>query len=331
MGVAAGRAAVAEPAERDARLVAHAEGERAADCDGQHRGQVRDHRQRAEADVAEVHVAVAAARRAVAAAEVLGDDPPRRHAAHDVHAEVALGRAADVLGRHRPGHADGGGLVAAAGVERAGDPALPVQGVAALLDGAGQQHRAIHPAQHRFVESVDADRVVTARALAHDCHDPHRSSVMRRYAMTRSGAVRARARALGRMLRACWHARTSSGNRAAFCAGCGWGRRFLAGVPGRAARELPRLRPARDRRVPELRRGHHVAHADHVLRAAARRCATPSSSAGRSAASPSATPASPRSPRAAGEAAEARSRPPSRQRRRRPACAGEAAAAFASE
>ena len=53
-------------------------------------------------DVAEVHVAVAAPRRAVAAPEVLGDDAPGRHAAHDVHAEVALGRAADVLRRPSP-------------------------------------------------------------------------------------------------------------------------------------------------------------------------------------------------------------------------------------
>ena len=246
MGVAAGRAAVAEPAERHARLVAHAEGERAADGDGQHRGEVRDHRDRAEPDVAEVDVAVAPARRAAGAAEVLGDDAPGRHAAHDVHAEVALGRAGDVLCRHRPGHAHGRRLVAAARVERPRDPALAVQGVPALLDGARQQHRAVHTAQHRFVEAAGADWVVTARALAHDRHDPHRSPVIHAYAIPspRARARRLRPRARARMLRACCRgrARATAPRSAPAAAGAG---ASSAGVPVELPEQLPRLRPAR--------------------------------------------------------------------------------------
>ena len=46
-----------------------------------------------------VHVAVAAGGRAVDAAHVLGEDPPRLGAARDVHAHVALGRRADVVER----------------------------------------------------------------------------------------------------------------------------------------------------------------------------------------------------------------------------------------
>jgi len=49
-------------------------------------------------------------------------------------------RCADVVGAHRSGHPHGGALVPAAGVERAGDLALAIEDVAALLDPAAHDH-----------------------------------------------------------------------------------------------------------------------------------------------------------------------------------------------
>jgi hypothetical protein len=71
-----------------------------------------------------------------------------------VDAHVALERAADVVGPHRGRNADRRRLVAAARVERAGDLALLVQDVPALLDPARQQHVPIHAEQ---VLAVEAD------------------------------------------------------------------------------------------------------------------------------------------------------------------------------
>ena len=141
--VAARGGALAEPAERDAALLADAERERAADRDRQHRRQVADHRDQAQPRVGHVDVAVPAARRAVRAAHELGEDPPRLDAADDVDAQVAVQRRADVVGAHRGGDPDGGTLVPAARVERAGDLALLVEDVAALLDPARDQHVAV--------------------------------------------------------------------------------------------------------------------------------------------------------------------------------------------
>ena len=88
-------------------------------------------------------VAVAPAARPVGPAHVLGEDPPRLGAAGDVDAHVALDRRADVVGPHRGRDAHRGPLVAAAGVEAAGDLALAVEDVAALLDPARDQHVAV--------------------------------------------------------------------------------------------------------------------------------------------------------------------------------------------
>ena len=89
------------------------------DGDGEHRRQVADHRVEAERRLGHVDVAVAPAGRAVLAAHVLREDPPRLDAARDVDAHVALERRADVVRAHRRRDADGGRLVAAARVERA--------------------------------------------------------------------------------------------------------------------------------------------------------------------------------------------------------------------
>ena len=82
-------------------------------------------------------------RRPVGAAHVVGEDPPRLDAAGDVHAHVAVERRADVVGAHRGRDPDGRGLVPAARVERAGDLALAVEDVPALLDAARDQHVAV--------------------------------------------------------------------------------------------------------------------------------------------------------------------------------------------
>ena len=152
--VTARHRALARPGDRDALLLANAERERAADRDREHRGQVADHREQPEAHVGHVDVAVAAVRRAVGAAHVLREDPPRLDAARDVHAHVAVQRRADVVGAHRGRDADGRGLVAAARVERAGDLPLAVEDVAALLDAAGDQHVAVDPEQVLAVEAL---------------------------------------------------------------------------------------------------------------------------------------------------------------------------------
>ena len=97
--VAAGGGALAAPGDRDAALLADPEREPHADRDGEHRRQVAHHRVQPEPGVADVDVPVAAVGRAVGAAHVLREDPPRLDAARDVHAHVALQRAADVVGR----------------------------------------------------------------------------------------------------------------------------------------------------------------------------------------------------------------------------------------
>jgi hypothetical protein len=100
-----------------------------------------------------VHVAVASARRASLAAHVLGEDPPWLDAAGDVDTHVAVERRADVVRPHRGRDADGGALVAAAGVERARDLALLVEDVAALLDPTGDEQVAVDAEQVLAVEA----------------------------------------------------------------------------------------------------------------------------------------------------------------------------------
>ena len=163
--VAARRCAFAEPADGDARLVADAERERAAGRDREHRGQVADHRDQPEVRVGQVDVAVAAARRAVDAAHELREDLPRLDAAHDVDAHVAVERRADVLRAHRGRDADGSRLVAAPGVERAGDLPLLVEDVPALLDPARQQHVPVDAEEILAVEACLPDLVQRADGL----------------------------------------------------------------------------------------------------------------------------------------------------------------------
>src|SRR5205814_698765 len=81
-------------------------------------------------------------------------------AAGDVDAHVAVERRADVVRPHRGRDAHRRGLVPASGVERAGDLALPVEDVAALLDPARDQHVA-----------VDAEEVLAVEARLLDLRD----------------------------------------------------------------------------------------------------------------------------------------------------------------
>src|SRR3954452_24194652 len=138
--VAAGGRAVAEPGDRAAALVAQLERHRHAGRDEHHVGEHRDHPDAAEAEVAEVDVAVAPAGDPALAPHVLAKDPPRGHAADEVRAQVAVQDAEAVLRRHGERRADGDGLLPVAVVEGAGDLALAVQVHRALLDAAHEQH-----------------------------------------------------------------------------------------------------------------------------------------------------------------------------------------------
>ena len=172
VGVAAGHRAVARPADRHPRLAADLEGQRAADGDRHQRRQVADHRDQAQPDVGHVHVAVLAGGQPVGAAHVLGEDAPRLGAAGDVHAHVALDRRAHVVGAHGGRDADRRRLVAAAGVEAAGDLALAVEDVAALLDPARDQHVAVDLEEILAVEVglLDVLGGLDRRGFSGDCH-----------------------------------------------------------------------------------------------------------------------------------------------------------------
>ena len=98
-------------------------------------------------------VAVAAVRGPVGAAHVLGEDSPRLDAPRHMDTHVPVERRADVVGSQRGRNADGGSLVAATRVERAGDLPLAVEDVTALLDPARQDHIAVDLQQVLAVEA----------------------------------------------------------------------------------------------------------------------------------------------------------------------------------
>ena len=80
---------------------------------------------------------------AVCTAHVVERSAPGLEAAHDVHAQVAVERGADIVGLHRRCDPDRRGFVAASRVEPAGDLALLVEDVPALLEPPGDQHVAV--------------------------------------------------------------------------------------------------------------------------------------------------------------------------------------------
>ena len=153
MRVAARRGSFAEPADGDARLLPDPEGERGADRDREHRGQVADHRDHPELRVGHVDVAVPAVRRAVRAAHVLrkirhGSTP--RLCGRPCRGAAACRRRPAPIAVATP---TARGLVAASRVERAGNLALAVEDVAALLDPARDEHVAVDAEQVLAVES----------------------------------------------------------------------------------------------------------------------------------------------------------------------------------
>ena len=188
VGVAAGGGALAAPGDRDTPLLADAEGERHADSHGQHRRQVADHGVQPQAGVAEVDVAVAAARRAVRATHVLGEDAPRLDAARDVDAHVALQWGTDVVRAHRGRHTDRGRLVPAARVEGPRDLALLVEDVAALLDPARDQHVAVD-AEEILVDEAGVLHLLERadRLRFPDCHSSPGLAVVGLHSTARRG------------------------------------------------------------------------------------------------------------------------------------------------
>ncbi len=87
----------------------------------------RDEREHAVLGRAEVHVAVTALRGGVALAEEVAECLGGRHAAREVAGELAVERRAHVVGAERVAGRCAHGLLAATGVDRAGDAALAVE------------------------------------------------------------------------------------------------------------------------------------------------------------------------------------------------------------
>ena len=188
VGVAARGRAFAEPA--DARRAPRSRIRNAsahADRHREHRRQMADHRDQTQAwQVRHVDVAVPALRRSVGSRPmILREDPPRLDAARDVDAHVAVRAAC----RRRPAPIavatpTAARLVPAARVEGAGDLALLVEDVAALLDPARDQHVA-----------VDGEEVVAVETrLPHLGQRPDRSGFARDRHEARTVTERRRAR-----------------------------------------------------------------------------------------------------------------------------------------
>ena len=177
---AVGRRAVAEPAERNARLAADAERERGADGDRQDRGQVR--RPREDADpgrhVLRAQVGVAAVRRPSDAAHVLAEHAPGLDAAVEVQAEVAVQRRRHVLGSHGRRDADGSRLVPLAGVERAGQLALLVEHVPSLVQPP-REHQRVQDAHERIAIEPERSSLLqpTAGRCSPNARNRHPASV----------------------------------------------------------------------------------------------------------------------------------------------------------
>src|SRR5205823_14713045 len=111
------------------------------------------------------------------AAHVLCEDPPGLDAARDVDAHVAVERGADVLVVHRGRDADRSRLVAASRVEGAGDLALLVEDVAALLDSARDQHVPVDAEEVLAVETCLLDLLQRAYGLCFTA-DRHRGRTL---------------------------------------------------------------------------------------------------------------------------------------------------------
>ena len=152
MRVADRERTLAEERHRDPRLPAPLERERGA---GDERHEVAEHRDEREDAVggrSEVHVAVAAERRARRLAEEVAEHVGGRCPAGEVAGELAVERGDDVVRAEREAGRGGDGLLAAARVDRPGHAALAVQRHHAILEDALQQHE---PEQRDAVVGAD--------------------------------------------------------------------------------------------------------------------------------------------------------------------------------
>ncbi len=119
--------AVAEIAEGHAVLALVAERQSGAGSHGNGGGQGADDGDQAQLQIAHVHVPLAAAREAVHAAHVLGEDAAGGDAANQEHGHVAVGGQEDVVRSGQQGGADGDGFLAASHIHAAQDFTLPVE------------------------------------------------------------------------------------------------------------------------------------------------------------------------------------------------------------
>ena len=185
------------------------------------------------------------ARQAVGAAHVLGEDPPRLGAAGHVHAHVALDRRAHVVACIAVATPTAGALVAAAGVEAAGDLALAVEDVPALLDPARDQHVAVDLEEVLAVEVglLDVLGRLDRRGFSGDCHPLLEVSGA---GCRTASSPRSRQRVRESRTWGMADRNRELGDCCGFCLRCGWGRRFMAGAGGDLPVDLSRLR-RRDR------------------------------------------------------------------------------------
>ncbi len=129
------RGAVAADRHRDAALALPLVGERRAARHGVGDGQVRDDGERPVAvPVADVAVAVASARVAVDPSPELRHHAVQVEALRQLRRQVAVRREQRVVLLQRERDADVGALLAAPGVDGAGEPALPVERLHALVE-----------------------------------------------------------------------------------------------------------------------------------------------------------------------------------------------------
>src|SRR5262245_6139169 len=125
--IAAARCAVAEETESHAILPAHLEGQ--ADS-RRNRNVVAEHTDEGDqilGQIAHVHVAVFAPRRAGLSRHVLRENRTQRHAPNEKRAHVAMGRTDDVILPQINAAADGDGLLTATDIYAANDLALAVE------------------------------------------------------------------------------------------------------------------------------------------------------------------------------------------------------------
>lgn len=125
--VAAAGGAVAEVGEDDVGQAAVPESEGDAAGHGDARANGGDDGHQVEAEIAHVHVAIAAAGGPGGAAQILGEDATGLHAAHQERSHVAMGGTEPVLLFGEDGAADGDGLLAPSGIASAEDLPLAVE------------------------------------------------------------------------------------------------------------------------------------------------------------------------------------------------------------